>query len=827
MRVYVLLILVSISPGFLFSQVSVQDKFIVNERGYYEASNATITVFDDFYPEGHQGGITLIQCGKRLAANGDVRLEDAPGQWSPVPKFGNKEIDRVKGTITVRLWFPDSSKNRKGFNPIEYPDVTFRYRIVTIPDGHSIRIRVTLEDSLPKIWRDKVGFNLEIFPGEYFGEAFLMDTVAGIFPRQFNGPVVRTLGKELRIVPLAQGKRLIVAPGNNTKQFSISSLRNTLTLLDGRAFHNNGWFVVRSTFGSAPVIEWVLTPTIQPGWRSTPVIQVSQVGFHPLQPKFAVVELDARTTTYQSLELVRIDGESPLPNVNEIVVKKDTVPNVWGDFLRSKYLRFDFSEIENEGLYKIRYGTISSHTFPIRKDIYETIWQPTLHTFLPVQMCHMRVEDRYKVWHGLCHMDDARMAPCNHIHFDGYQQGNTTLTRFQPGDHVPGLNEGGWHDAGDYDLRIESQAETVYKLALSFELFPNEYDETTIDQKRKLVVLHQPDGIPDFLQQIEHGVLSIVNAYDSMGRLYRGIICPTLKQYVHLGDAATMTDNLVYKVRSYDPILQKPLPEDDRWVFTEHNPQRELYVAQCLAAASRVLRTSNSQLAAKCLRVAEKLFWESDSSAPVAKYCVAAELLMTTGKPEYKSYVLDHFNLLETNLPSCLEIVGRVVNALGEPTLRQRMEPIVQKVQEYFEEERTRNPYNVPYHPRIWGAGWEIQSIAVKKYLLALGFPNTFDRTSIFYALNFLFGCHPGENTASFVSGVGVNSVTVAYGVNRDEWSYIPGGIVSGTALIRPDVPELKVWPYLWQQSEYVLGGGTGDFLFLMLAAEAEMKKLK
>ena len=42
----------------------------------------------------------------------------------------------------------------------------------------------------------------------------------------------------------------------------------------------------------------------------------------------------------------------------------------------------------------------------------------------------------------------------------------------------------------------------------------------------------------------------------------------------------------------------------------------------------------------------------------------------------------------------------------------------------------------------------------------------------------------------------------------------------SGTALIRPDFPELKDYPYLWQQAEYVLGGGATHFMFLVLAAD-------
>jgi len=80
-------------------------------------------------------------------------------------------------------------------------------------------------------------------------------------------------------------------------------------------------------------------------------------------------------------------------------------------------------------------------------------------------------------------------------------------------------------------------------------------------------------------------------------------------------------------------------------------------------------------------------------------------------------------------------------------------------------------------------------------------------------------------NTAAFVSGVGAKSLIPGYGFNRADESYIPGGIGSGTALIRPDFPELMEWPFFWQQGEYVLGYGTSDYLFLVLAADQVLKK--
>ena len=66
----------------------------------------------------------------------------------------------------------------------------------------------------------------------------------------------------------------------------------------------------------------------------------------------------------------------------------------WGRFLRYDYLRFDFTDIKEEGLYKVRCGTSESSVFRIAHDVYDRgVWQPVLEYFLPVQMCHMRVSE--------------------------------------------------------------------------------------------------------------------------------------------------------------------------------------------------------------------------------------------------------------------------------------------------------------------------------------------------------------------------------------------------------------------------------------------------
>ena len=242
----------------------------------------------------------------------------------------------------------------------------------------------------------------------------------------------------------------------------------------------------------------------------------------------------------------------------------------------------------------MRYGNARSSVFRIAEDVYERgVWQPVLEYFLPVQMCHMRVSEKYRVWHDFCHMDDARMAAEGN-HIDGYAQ-QAGLSKFNAGDLVPGVNVGGWHDAGDFDLRVESQAGEAYILALAYEAFHPEIDVTAIDQQKHTVEIHESDGKNDLLQQVENGALTVVRSYQALGRLYRGIICNNVRQYVLLGDASAMTDGKVGN-------------EDDRWIFTEDNPMRALSTAAELAGASRGLCGFNDELARECQEIATTLF---------------------------------------------------------------------------------------------------------------------------------------------------------------------------------------------------------------------------
>ena len=798
----------------------------LNNLDYLEYQGVNVMLAQDFYPEGHQGGVGIIQNGMRVATNGDIRLEPTPGQWQPIPKVGNRMVDRQTQQISVHMSYPDPAINRKGFNPVIYPDLKFGYTTRVEPAGKGIWIIVDLDAPLPDSWIGKVGFNMELYPGILFGKSYYADDQFGIFPRQPNDQMYADDDGELQVTPMAAGKKLTIAPESESQRMTIENEGpGKLQLLDGRGKYNNGWFVVRSLTAKGATknaIVWLVTPHAIEGWRSEPVVQVSQIGYHPNQAKIAVIELDKNDHRKLQPELLRIDEKGGLTPV----LKNDAED--WGNFLRYHYLRFDFSKIKKPGMYRVRYGAIVTNPFQISSSVYDrNVWQPTLEYFLPVQMCHMRVNDKYRVWHGLCHMDDARMAPTDSNHFDGYIQGHSTLNKYKPGQTVPYLNRGGWHDAGDFDLRVESQAETVLGLTLAYELFDVKYDNTSIDQQNHVVEIQQPDGKPDILQQVEHGLLSIVGGYQAMNRFYRGIIEPTKRQYTTLGDPTNITDNKFYKAPANGspvPAIGQPGAPDDRWVFTEANPSRELEVAASLAAAARVMKGFNDTLAVQCLAIAKEVWDRNEKAPPMQKFNLAVELLQTTKEGQYADFLLSHTQEIAANMGRTGWLAARSVNLVNNPQYTATITAAASKLFEQIKKDGSKTPYGVPYKPNIWGAGWDIQNFGYKEYFLHEAFPKIFPKDYMLSAINFILGCHPGSNTSSFVSGVGAESMIPGYGFNRADWSYIPGGISSGTALIRPDFPELLKWPYLWQQGEYVLGGGTSDYLFLILAADHILK---
>ena len=445
----------------------------------------------------------------------------------------------------------------------------------------------------------------------------------------------------------------------------------------------------------------------------------------------------------------------------------------------------------------------------------------------------MRIRDRSRVWHGACHLDDARQAPLSTTLPDGYRTYAATETRYRPNDHISGLNRGGWHDAADNDLAAGSQAQTTLFLALAGETFGINVDQTTVEQEKLFVQLRRPDGIPDLKQQIEHGVLNLLSGYRASGHSFTGII-ETFEGRSFLGDLASVSDQLIY-----DPSLKPDEirgnhsgKDDDRWAVTNKDTSLEYEVITALVAASRILRGYNDELADECLSTAVRAYDYEQTHDPVVQpnayvprhhewqeVHATCELLITTGDRRYKDRLAELLPVIREAPEEVGWSAVRAMDLVDDGNFKNGLKEALQDYKTDLDSILANNPFGVPWRPRIWGIGWDIQEYAVAQYYLSKAFPQMFDRENVCRVVNYVLGCHPGSNT-SFVSAVGAHSIIPAYGFNMHWWSYIPGGMVSGTALIRPDFPEMKEpFPYLWQQTEYVMPGAA-SYIFCVLAAD-------
>jgi hypothetical protein len=633
-----------------------------------------------------------------------------------------------------------------------------------------------------------------------------MDESSGVLPLY---PFGRTL---------ATGRKLVLAPEDAQRRVTIDAHGATLTLLDGRNQAQNGWYVVRSLIPAdktGTVIEWTLGANTIPNWTRPAMIAHSQVGYAPEQEKIAWLELDRNAAPPGKARLLRVGADGTFAEAFA------AEPRRWGDYLRYQYYGFDFSSVREPGIYVIEAAGQRTEAFRISPDVYANTWQPTLDVYLPVQMDHMFVNEAYRVWHGASHLDDARQAAPNHEHFDLYAQGPSTDSRFAPGEHIPDLNVGGWFDAGDFDLRTQTHYAAVMSLVDAWETFHPDRDETTVDETKRHVEIHRPDGVPDLLQQIEHGTLFLVAQQRVFGHAIPGIVEPDLGQYTHLGDASTKTDNRVDAAPG----------GDDRIAFTTATTALNYGSAAALAAASRALRGYRDALADECLATAQRVWQFEKSRSPnlfhhgnttggdpaEEELHAAVELLLATNDRKYAKRVSELWPTIDARFASNASFAVRALPMM-DAAFAKRLRARAAAYRDERKQHAGENPFGVPITRGGWAGNSAVVGFATTAYYLHRAYPDLFDTRDVLRGLAFLYGTHPGSNI-SFVSDVGTHSKEIAYGNNRADFSFIAGGVVPGVLILKPDFPENKEdWPFLWGENEYVIGLAA-EYIFLAQAA--------
>ncbi|MTH17673.1 glycoside hydrolase family 9 protein [Flavobacterium sp. LC2016-01] len=830
MKQYAVIILL-----FSFSNISFSQSLKLNEKDYFETTGLNVLVFSNEYNgmffDEKTAGIEFIHHGVRTVTGGAIRLQNTPEQWDLIPKMTSRKVDKANNTIEVTL---------------RYEEFDFDSKIVVTSKGKGFVITVLLDKPIPKKLEGRAGFNMEFLPASYVESNYMVDGRAETFPRypagnteiqplsqkipQFAGHTTfddRGRNEFIVTQPLASGKNLSLAPENPERTVKIQSEDQEVLLFDGRNLGQNGWFIARSMLPSnktGKVLTWYVEPNAISNWKREPVIGFSQVGYMPNQKKVAVIELDKNDKALATASIFKLNEDG------KFVEKLKGDVKLWGNYLRYNYAQFDFSTVKEKGLYYIQYGDQKTNTFQIEDDIYANVWHPTMDVWFPVQMDHMEVNEAYRVWHGKPFLDDCLQAPLNHEHFDGYKQGPTTETKYKPLERIPGMSVGGWFDAGDFDIQTFSHVSVINSFVESWEQFKVKRDETYIDQKTQFVDIHRPDGQPDLLQQIEHGVLNLVAQVENIGHPVRGIVVPNLHQYHHLGDASTETDNLPYNpaLKPYESNGISSGTLDDRWAFTNRTSFLDYRTAGALASANRALKGYNDELSAKCLALAIKLTNEAreidkkakPDDSPMSRWGKGSEMIamlqlyLSTKDNQYKKGFLDRiWKALDENIEFNLNSALLALPAMDN-NYKVKLRGYVIKYKEKTEKENAGNPYNVPIALRGWGGSSQVINWASTNYYIHKIYPDIMDKEYVYQGLNYIFGCHPYSNL-SFVNAVGNRSKKVAYGNNRADFTTIAGGVVPGLIFLKPDYLENKDdWPFFWGENECIIDGGAW-FVFL------------
>lgn len=823
MKPIVAVVVISGLAGIAFGQ-----DLKINDKEYFDSPALSVLVFHNSYPVGMQGGIEIIQHHNRIATNGNVeyRLAKDPEAIPGVDTF-RVSISKIEKPERV----VDRSANQIKV-PFAYPRLGLKYHILITPgkDG-AFTVDVNFDEPVKAELFDEIAFELMFYPEAFAGKSVMSEQGFGQFPFDFISAMVSD-GDTEQVTPLLRGKKFVLAAEDPMIKMEIISHAGEMRLEDDRWGSQRMWFKLIAPADLSrqqQSVSLTFRPNIQPGWSRPPLIAVSQVGYHPNQQKRAMIELEQGTQTVETTSLMKLGSDGHFEAI------KSGLPQLWGDYLRYTYAVFDFSEIENPGLYCIEYGNQRSHIFKIAADVYQNgVWQPVLETFVPAQMCHVSVRDRIRLWHAACHLDDALQAPAPLPFFDGFSQSDRTDTKFQPKTTIPGLNVGGWHDAGDDDVNTGSTGQATYHLALAIEEFGLNSDQTTVDFQNREVYLHQPDGISDALQQVMHGIHWLAAQYRQIDHSIVGVISSNWDTYLQTADWGVFTDNLFYnpQMKPDESDGQFSGKFDDRYAFTNKDSRREYLVAAIFSASSRVLKDHDKHLADECLNYARQIWDYEEQHEPVIYASVgtprsliaertnaAVELFLTTGDPKFLKAILAKEAEILKEIHHTGWTISRVIDRMNDRSFKRKFE---QRLQEYSRSLAARlneTPFGVVDDWQVWGIAWNILWRAQQHYFLIKKYPQLFPKQELLAAVNYTLGVHPGSNT-SLVSSVGTHRPIPAFGINRHDYSHIPGGVYSGTALIRPDFPELKDdHPFLWQQSEYMIFGAT-PFIFCVLAAD-------
>ena len=209
-------------------------------------------------------------------------------------------------------------------------------------------------------------------------------------------------------------------------------------------------------------------------------------------------------------------------------------------------------------------------------------------------------------------------------------------------------------------------------------------------------------------------------------------------------------------------------------------------------------------------------------------WAAALELTIAThGAEPYKSRLKELFPQMIT--PQQMDFRGwTAVRALPylDASAKDQMHEAVKAYMADLDRRLEETPFGVPPSLGTWGGSGAVVDMAIRMYFLHKAFPDLVGPEYTLRAVNYILGTHPVSST-SYVAGVGTVSKTMTYSNNRADNAYIPGAVIPGYIIIKPDFPEcIDDFGFLWFEDEAVVAG-SASWVVAGNAADAILKESK
>jgi len=225
--------------------------------------------------------------------------------------------------------------------------------------------------------------------------------------------------------------------------------------------------------------------------KNVPAIKVNTVGYPSSWNKIAIFNVEPKGAVVED-EKGKLVLKIGSQHIEARGTDKASLDPVW---------QVDFSALTKAGRYRLVSEGAKSDLFVIGDDIYQDAMLAGLKSFY-FQRTRMPLLSPYAEWNG-----SAYTRPkASHVHEDvGWD-----LLDY-PAKKRKWKVEGGWHDAGNYDMYIPSTGPSAQALLMAYQWAPELFDDKS---------LRNPESgnkIPDILDEVRWGLIWILSIQEKNG----------------------------------------------------------------------------------------------------------------------------------------------------------------------------------------------------------------------------------------------------------------------------------------------------------------------